>query len=85
MAVASSAASTSRLVCLLCCRLVDPRQPRCPAFALAGIAAHASCCGGCATPGSVAGRPAGNPATAAPALPIRLAPKVAASREGVAG
>jgi hypothetical protein len=35
--------------CLLCCRPVMPGEPRCPAFALAGIAAHAGCCGGCAT------------------------------------
>jgi hypothetical protein len=33
--------------CLLCCRPVKPGEPRCPAFALAGIAAHAGCCGGC--------------------------------------
>ena len=35
--------------CLLCCRPVGPAERRCPAFALAGIAAHAGCCGGCAT------------------------------------
>jgi len=35
--------------CLLCCRPVQVAEPRCPAFALAGIAAHAGCCGGCAT------------------------------------
>jgi len=35
--------------CLPCCRPVKPGEPRCPAFALAGIAAHAGCCGGCAT------------------------------------
>ena len=34
--------------CLLCCRPVRPVQRRCPAFALAGITAHAGCCGGCA-------------------------------------
>ena len=49
MAAPSSAGSATRPVCLLCCRLVDPRQPRCPAFALAGVAAHAGCCGGCTT------------------------------------
>jgi hypothetical protein len=36
-------------VCLLCCRPVGPAERHCPAFALAGIAAHAGCCGGCAT------------------------------------
>jgi hypothetical protein len=35
--------------CLLCCRPVDVPEPRCLAFALAGIWAHAGCCGGCAT------------------------------------
>jgi hypothetical protein len=35
--------------CLLCSHLVEPGEPRCPAFALAGILAHASCCGGCAS------------------------------------
>jgi hypothetical protein len=35
--------------CLLCCRPVGPAERRCPAFALAGITAHADCCGGCAT------------------------------------
>jgi len=35
--------------CLLCCRPVDPAERRCPAFALAGVAAQAGCCGGCAT------------------------------------
>jgi hypothetical protein len=35
--------------CLLCCRPVKPGETCCPAFALAGIAAHAGCCAGCAT------------------------------------
>jgi hypothetical protein len=35
--------------CLLCCHPVELAQPQCPAFALAGIRAHAGCCGGCAT------------------------------------
>ena len=35
--------------CLLCCRPVEAAERRCPAFALAGVAAHAGCCGGCAT------------------------------------
>jgi hypothetical protein len=35
--------------CLLCGRPVDPAERRCPAFAQAGISAHAGCCGGCAT------------------------------------
>jgi hypothetical protein len=35
--------------CLLCGRPVDRAQRRCPAFTLAGIPAHAGCCGGCAT------------------------------------
>ena len=34
-------------VCLLCCRPVTTVEPRCPAFARAGVAAHAGCCGGC--------------------------------------
>jgi hypothetical protein len=37
------------VLCLLCCGPVDPAEPCCPAFALAGITAHAGCCGGCAT------------------------------------
>jgi hypothetical protein len=37
--------------CLLCCRPVDRAERRYPAFALAGIPAHAGCCGGCATAG----------------------------------
>jgi len=37
------------LACLLCSRPVRPDQRRCPAFAQAGIPAHAGCCGGCAT------------------------------------
>jgi len=36
-------------VCLLCCRPVEAAERRCPALALAGIPAHAGCCGGCAT------------------------------------
>jgi hypothetical protein len=35
--------------CLLCCCPVRSAELRCPAFALAGIAAHAGCCGGCAS------------------------------------
>jgi hypothetical protein len=35
--------------CLLCCRPVEVPERRCPAFALAGISAHAGCCGGCAS------------------------------------
>jgi hypothetical protein len=35
--------------CLLCCRPIQPAERRCPAFALAGIATHAGCCGGCAS------------------------------------
>jgi hypothetical protein len=37
------------LACLLCCHPVEAAERRCPAFALAGVAAHAGCCGGCAT------------------------------------
>ena len=37
------------LACLLCCASVEPGEPRCPAFAQAGIPAHAGCCSGCAT------------------------------------
>jgi hypothetical protein len=36
-------------MCLLCCGPVGPAERHCPAFALAGIAAHAGCCGGCTT------------------------------------
>jgi Bifunctional DNA primase/polymerase, N-terminal len=48
--------------CLLCCRPVGLVERRCPAFALAGIAAHAGCCGGCtatapARPAPTAARP----------------------------
>jgi hypothetical protein len=49
--VTKAAASRPGLAvaCLLCCRPVEAAERRCPAFALAGIAAHAGCCGGCAT------------------------------------
>jgi hypothetical protein len=30
--------------CLLCSRPIDPAEPCCPAFALAGVTAHAGCC-----------------------------------------
>jgi hypothetical protein len=83
MAAPSAAGAAQGPVCLLCCRLVDPAERRCPAFTLAAIAAHAGCCGGCAAPGSVAGRPAGAPATAA--VPMGLAPDAAACRVGVVG
>jgi len=43
--------------CLLCCRPVRSTELWCPAFTLAGIAAHAGCCGGCAS----------DPAASAPA------------------
>jgi hypothetical protein len=33
------------VACLLCGRPVDRAERRCPAFALAGIPAHAACCG----------------------------------------
>jgi hypothetical protein len=35
-------------VCLFCHRQLAWIERRCPAFALAGVAAHAGCCGGCA-------------------------------------
>jgi hypothetical protein len=35
--------------CLRCGRPVGPAERRCPAFALAGVAAPGGCCGGCAT------------------------------------
>jgi hypothetical protein len=50
--------------CLLCCGPVDPAERRCPAFALAGIAAHADCCGGCAT-SPARPKPAAHPSEAA--------------------
>jgi hypothetical protein len=40
------AGSDSAKVCLLCGRRVAWNERRCPAFALAGVAAHAGCCGG---------------------------------------
>jgi hypothetical protein len=56
----SDRAGTAAGVCLLCCRPVGAAERRCPAFALAGIAAHAGCCGGCtvgpARPEPAAGR-----------------------------
>lgn len=55
----SDRAGTAASVCLLCCP-VGAAERRCPAFALAGIAAHAGCCGGCtvgpARPEPAAGR-----------------------------
>jgi hypothetical protein len=45
----ATATPPSMAGCLLCCRPVKPGEPRCPAFAQAGIAAHAGCCGGCAS------------------------------------
>ncbi len=45
-------------VCLLCCRAVAVAEPCCPAFALAGVAAHAGCCGGCIPAGWGVGRSA---------------------------
>jgi hypothetical protein len=50
--------------CLLCCRPVQPAEPRCPAFALAKISAHAGCCGGC-TSGPARPEPAADPSEAA--------------------
>jgi hypothetical protein len=48
-------ASRDRAVrCLFCGRAVAWIERRCPAFALAGVAAHADCCGGCAA--SIAGK-----------------------------
>jgi hypothetical protein len=44
--------------CLLCCRPIEATEPRCPAFALAGVVAHAGCGGRFAT---------GRPACAGPA------------------
>jgi len=35
--------------CLVCGGPVDPDQPRYPAFARAGVAAHVGCCGACPT------------------------------------
>jgi hypothetical protein len=47
--VTQAATTPSWPNCLLCGRPVRPTEPRCPAFALAGIAAHTGCCGGCAS------------------------------------
>jgi hypothetical protein len=41
--------------CLFCNRPVDPSEASCPALALAGVAAHAGCCGGCPTTRPAAG------------------------------
>jgi hypothetical protein len=36
---------TATPACLLCSEPVGPADPRCPAFARAGVAAHQRCCG----------------------------------------
>jgi hypothetical protein len=51
--------------CLLCSRPVGPTEPRCPAFALAEVAAHAGCCGGCATTAPARPSPASDRSEAA--------------------
>lgn len=59
---------TPASTCLLCCRPMGPAEPRCPAFARAGVAAHAGCCGGCGTTttrGAAGGAPADRPGAAA--------------------
>lgn len=53
--------------CLFCRLPVDPKAPRCPAFALARVAAHAGCCGGCTTASPATG------AAPVPAQPSRAA------------
>jgi hypothetical protein len=51
-------------VCLLCCRPLGAAEPRCPAFALAGVVVHAACCGGCAS-GPACSQPAADRSEAA--------------------
>lgn len=53
--------------CLFCTQVVAVRQPRCSAFQLAGVAAHAACCGGCSiiSLGIAGGAPAEQPGAAA--------------------
>jgi hypothetical protein len=41
MAEATASRPGPALACLLCCRPVEAAERRCPAFALAGVAAHA--------------------------------------------
>jgi hypothetical protein len=49
---------------LLCCCPVEAAEPRCPAFALARISAHAGGCGGC-TSGPARPAPPADPSEAA--------------------
>jgi hypothetical protein len=53
--------------CLFCGRPVEEDAPCCPALALAGVLAHAGCCGGCATtsPAAVTTRACAHPSTGA--------------------
>jgi predicted amidophosphoribosyltransferase len=44
-----AASSGQTPACLFCGRQLAWIERRCPAFALAGVAAHAGCCGGCTT------------------------------------
>jgi hypothetical protein len=64
MAQATASRPGPALACLLCCRPVEAAERRCPAFALAGVAAHAGCCGGCATGPARASAAAGSEAAA---------------------
>ena len=56
---------SSPTACLLCCRPVGPDEPRCPAFAQAGVVVHVVCCSGCRAPShATAGTPATRPKAA---------------------
>jgi hypothetical protein len=47
--IIQSAGGDQAAACLFCGRRVAWIERRCPAFALAGVAAHAGCCGGWTT------------------------------------
>jgi hypothetical protein len=46
---AQPAGGDATAACLFCGRQLASIERHCPAFALAGVAAHAGCCGGCST------------------------------------
>jgi hypothetical protein len=56
---------TSVAACLLCCGPVGPDEPRCPAFAQAGVVVHVDGRSGCRVPShGTAGRSAKQPKAA---------------------